>query len=105
VRILFAILAFGGWGSGILLYIILWIFVPARPMESYRGKRLFRSEDDKWLGGVASGLAAYFDKEPWVFRLIFASPFLLSLLSGGGWWMFGHSSLFFGSFTGTFVLI
>lgn len=105
VRVLFAILTLGGWGTGVLLYIILWIFVPARPMESFHGKRLFRNEDDKWLGGVASGLAAYFGKEPWVFRLIFASPFLLSLISEGSWWFFGHGSLFFGSITGTFVLI
>ncbi len=105
VRVLFAILTLGGWGTGLILYIILWIFVPAQPQEGYKGKRLFRSEDDKWFGGVASGLAAYFDKEPWVFRLIFAAPVILSMLSEGSWFLFGHGSLFFGSFTGTFVLI
>jgi phage shock protein PspC (stress-responsive transcriptional regulator) len=105
VRIVFAILAFGGWGFGIVLYLILWIFVPAQPMEGYRGRRLFRDEEDKWLGGVASGLAVYFDKDPWIFRLIFASPFLLSLLTNGGWWILWPGSLFFGSIGGTFILI
>ncbi len=103
IRVVFAILALGGWGTGVLLYIVLWIFVPARPIEGFRGRRLFRSEDDKWIGGVASGLATYFDKEAWMFRLAFAAPFILSAVSSGIWeW---HSSLFFGSFTGTFALI
>jgi len=104
VRIVFAILALGGIGSGILLYIILWIFVPAAPLERYKGRRLFRDADDKWIGGVCSGIARYFDKEPWIFRLIFAAPFLLSMFSGTIGFLIG-TSFIFGSFTGTFILI
>lgn len=104
IRIVFAILTLGGWGAGLLLYVALWIFVPAAPLESFRGRRLFRDEEDKWLGGVCSGIAAYFDKEVWIFRLLFALPFLLSIFSGSLGFFTG-APLFFGSFTGTFILI
>jgi phage shock protein PspC (stress-responsive transcriptional regulator) len=105
VRVVFAILAFGGWGTGVLLYIVLWIFVPTMPMEGFRGRRLFRSEEEKWFGGVCSGLAAYFNKEAWMFRLAFVSPIILSAISDGAWNLFPFGSLFFGSITGTFILI
>lgn len=104
VRIVFAILAIGGWGAGILLYLILWIFVPAAPLDGYSGRRLFRDAEDKWIGGVASGIAYYFDKETWIFRLIFAGPFLLSLFSGP-LDFFAGTSILFGSLTGSFLLI
>src|ERR1044071_420834 len=41
VRILFAIITFGGFGLGFLAYIILWIVVPARDVENLIGKRLY----------------------------------------------------------------
>ena len=41
------------------------------------GKRLYRDTDDKVIGGVCSGLAAYFGvSDPLIFRLIFAVLFL-----------------------------
>lgn len=80
VRILFAIITFGGFGLGFLAYIILWIVLPPSDIESYSGKRLFRNPDDKVIGGVAGGLAAYFDKSASTIRLIFAAPLLLSIL-------------------------
>jgi phage shock protein PspC (stress-responsive transcriptional regulator) len=104
VRIVFAILTLGGWGAGLLIYLLLWIFVPAAPLESYHGRRLYRDAEDKWLGGVCSGLASYFDKEPWMFRLIFVAPFVLNIFSNG-FGFFGYAHLFFGSVTGTFALI
>ncbi len=109
VRLLFAIVAFGGWGFGFLLYVILWIILPEKELDNYKGKRLFRNPDDKILGGVASGLAAYFNKETWIFRLVFAGPFLLNIIFGSfSWWGF-HGSGFipgivFGSLSGTFFL-
>ncbi len=103
VRIVFAILTLGGWGFGVLLYLLLWIFVPNRPLEGYRGRRLFRNMEDKWLGGVASGIGAYLGQPAWIMRIVFISPILLSMFSGGHWWLFG--SFFFGSLTGTFLLI
>lgn len=43
---------------------------------STSGKRLYRDTDDKVIGGVCSGLAAYFGiSDPLLFRLIFAVLF------------------------------
>src|SRR5258705_3313617 len=80
VRILFAIVTFGGFGLGILIYILLWIVLPTRDMETYGGKRLYRNPEGKVLGGVASGLAAYFNIRATMIRLIFAAPIILSVL-------------------------
>jgi phage shock protein PspC (stress-responsive transcriptional regulator) len=44
-------------------------------------KRLERSQSDKWLAGVSSGLGRYFDITPTVFRLGFV---VLTLLGGAG---------------------
>lgn len=40
-------------------------------------KRLFRDPDDKIIAGVCSGLGAYFNVDPWVFRGLFILAFLL----------------------------
>ncbi len=104
VRIVFAILTLGGWGFGLILYIALWIIVPSRPLEQFRGRRLFRDGEDKILGGVCSGIAAYFDKEAWMFRLILILPLLLSIF-GRSWHFFWDGSVIFGGFTGSLVLI
>ena len=111
VRLLFAIITFGGFGFGVFLYILLWIILPARPLEGYVGKRLFRNPEDRIFGGVAGGLAAYFGKEPWIFRLVFAAPLALNILFGilNGIFFAFHRDIFpnffIGSFTGTFILI
>jgi phage shock protein PspC (stress-responsive transcriptional regulator) len=82
VRILFAIITFGGFGIGILAYILLWIFLPTKDLEGFSGKRLYRNPDDKMFGGVAGGLAAYFNRSSNTIRLIFAAPILLSIVIG-----------------------
>lgn len=109
VRILFAIITFGGFGLGVLLYIILWIILPPQDLEGYSGKRLFRNPEDKVIGGVSGGLAAYFNRETWVIRLIFVAPILLNIIfSSTGWWFFNEGGFFpnivFGSLSGTFIL-
>ena len=110
VRLLFAIITFGGFGFGILIYILLWIVLPARDMEGYVGKRLFRNPEDRIIGGVAGGLAAYFSKETWLIRLIFAAPLIINIILSvlNGIFNAFHGpdfpNLFVGSFTGTFVL-
>lgn len=48
----------------------------SRLMET---KRLMRSSRDKWLGGVAGGLAHYFNIDSTLVRL----GFLLTLFAGG----------------------
>jgi phage shock protein PspC (stress-responsive transcriptional regulator) len=111
VRILFAIVTFGGFGVGFLLYIILWMVLPPKDLEGYAGKRLYRNPDDKVIGGVAGGLAAYFNKETWIIRLIFVAPLavnvLLGVLNGLSWGQ--HFDVFpnivFGSLNGTLTLI
>ncbi|MGN6437778.1 MAG: PspC domain-containing protein [Agriterribacter sp.] len=88
VRIIFAVIAFGGFGFGILLYIVLWIILPARALQTNVRKRLYRDPDNKMIGGVAGGLSAYFNIDTWIPRLIFLLPFLLSVIPNifdGGW--------------------
>ncbi len=110
VRILFAIITFGGFGLGFLIYILLWIVLPSSDLDGYRGKRLFRNPDDKILGGVAGGLGAYFNKDAKMIRLIFIAPLLismlLSILGGFGNYDFDvFPNLVFGSLNGTLFLI
>jgi phage shock protein PspC (stress-responsive transcriptional regulator) len=111
VRILFAIITFGGFGLGFLVYILLWMILPTKDLEGYSGKRLYRNPDDRVIGGVAGGLAAYFNKETWIIRLIFAAPLALSILLGilrGFTWDYDFDifpNIVFGSLNGTFVLI
>ncbi len=47
--------------------------------KSWRGKakKLYRDPDDRILGGVCSGLGAYFNVDPLVFRLIFVVTFFI----------------------------
>ena len=110
VRLVFAVITFGGFGFGFLLYILGWIILPARTLNTYVGKRLFRNPDDKIIGGVAGGLGAYFNKPSWAIRLIFAAPLLLNILVGvlNGLFSVYHRdffpNVFVGSFTGTFIL-
>jgi phage shock protein PspC (stress-responsive transcriptional regulator) len=109
VRLLFAIITFGGFGFGVLVYIILWIVLPARDLDQVAGKRLYRNPEERVLGGVASGLAAYFNKETWLIRLLFAAPLILNIFFGILSWPFFHEGSFvpniiFGSLTGTFIL-
>lgn len=110
VRLLFAIITFGGFGMGIIIYLALWIILPVRELDTYIGKRLFRNPDDRVISGVAGGLGAYFNKPSWAFRLIFAAPILLNILFGvlnGIFFMWQRDifpNIFIGSFSGTFVL-
>ncbi len=90
VRIVFAILLLS-FGIGFIPYIIFWIAVPssAATVIGSRRKKLYRDIDDKYIGGVASGLAHYFGISTWIPRVIFLLP-LLGLLSHS-WRQFGYS--------------
>jgi len=79
-----------------LSYLLMWVFLPGSDaLSEDRGiKRLFRDPDDKVIGGVASGLAAYFGVEVNALRVLFALALLFSLLD-----IFGGSTMegfFFG---------
>lgn len=80
VRVLFALISFGGFGAGLLIYIVLWIVLPERALKSNIKKRLFRDPDNKVIGGVSSGLANYFNIAVWIPRLIFIAPFVLGFI-------------------------
>jgi phage shock protein PspC (stress-responsive transcriptional regulator) len=84
VRILFIV--FGFTGVGFLLYILLWIFVPGSNMlENGVRKRLYRNPDGKIIGGVCSGIGAYFNFNPWLARFIFLIPFFTFVFRWGHW--------------------
>jgi phage shock protein PspC (stress-responsive transcriptional regulator) len=107
VRIIFALMTLG-WGSGVLLYIILWIVLPKRSLPVNVRKRLYRNSEDRVIGGVASGIAAYFHIDVWIPRLIFALPLIVSVLASilrHAFWFHWDDSVFFtGGFGGTLFI-
>lgn len=80
IRVLFVLLSFSSFGLVSLIYILLWIFVPAKELEGYKGRRFYRNPDDRVLAGVASGIAAYFNGRARTIRLLFLAPLLLQIL-------------------------
>ena len=111
VRVLFAIITFGGFGAGVLLYIILWIVLPAKGMQSDIRRRLYRNPDNKVIGGVAGGISSYFNIAVWIPRAIFALPLILGVFGSifrNIWGFWGFDSLphvLFSGFGGTLTLI
>jgi phage shock protein PspC (stress-responsive transcriptional regulator) len=110
VRLVFALMVFGA-GTGVLLYILLWIILPSKPLvTNIQSKRLYRNPDEKVIAGVASGISAYFDIAIWIPRLIFALPLVSGIVSS----IFRHSfwwdgdpfpGVVFGSFGGTLFVV
>lgn len=45
--------------------------VPPTNHHTNRNRRIYRNPDNAILGGVSSGLGAYFDVDPIVFRVLF----------------------------------
>ncbi len=103
VRVLFAMLAFGAFGTGLVLYIVLWAILPSRYLSPVAvTRKLYRDADQKVIGGVCSGIAQYFNIAVWIPRLIFALPLIVGLFE------IPFSILFFpvaASFSGTMFLI
>jgi phage shock protein PspC (stress-responsive transcriptional regulator) len=54
--------------------------VEQEPQVTYRDKKLYRSENEKFIGGVCGGLGNYFSIDPLAFRLLFV---LVALFSKG----------------------
>ena len=50
-------------------------------MENMQSSQLFRSKTDRVFGGVAGGLAKYFNTDPLLLRILFV---LLAIFGGGG---------------------
>jgi phage shock protein PspC (stress-responsive transcriptional regulator) len=84
MRIIFVLL----FGALFWVYILLWIIIPSQSAQTNITKRLYRSADDRVISGVCGGLAAYFNIDTWIPRLIFALPLILGLISGpfNIWW-------------------
>ena len=81
IRLLFLVLFFGG-GSGFLLYLLLWIILPSKPLDQVSSnRRLYRNPEEKVIAGVASGIATYFDIAVWIPRLIFSLPLVIGIFS------------------------
>ncbi len=82
-RVLFALLVIGSYGGLILAYIILWIVLPTSKelVEEPSVKKMYRDADKKVLGGVASGIAAFFGADITVIRLLFV---VLAIVGGLG---------------------
>ena len=80
IRVLFILLSLSSFGFVLLGYILLWILVPEKGLENNLVKRFYRNTEDRIFGGVAGGLAAYFNKPALNIRLIFLAPLLLQLL-------------------------
>ena len=70
-------------GIAVVAYIVLWVILPVSYAneENKEIKKLFRNPDDKALGGVASGLAAYFGIKELYVRLAFV---ILTIAGGSG---------------------
>lgn len=62
------------------VYIILWIVLPAKSLESNVSKRLYRNPNDKFIGGVCGGIAAYFKIDSWIPRVLFLLPLFLNIV-------------------------
>ena len=77
VRIVFLILIFS-FGVGFIPYIILWIAVPSSAVQviGSRRKKLYRDIDEKYLGGICSGISHYFGINVWIPRLLFLLPMI-----------------------------
>jgi phage shock protein PspC (stress-responsive transcriptional regulator) len=79
VRLTFAATFLGVFGAEIIPaialigYIAIWIIAPASDSlpEDAKIKKLFRNPNKQILGGVASGLAAYFGVDETIIRLLF----------------------------------
>lgn len=72
-------LSFGIFAA--IAYIVLWVILPVSYdlAEDKNIKKLYRNPDDKVLGGVSSGLSAYFNFEVLYVRL----AFVLLIVAGG----------------------
>ncbi len=109
LRLVFALIVFAG-GTGFLLYILLWIILPSKPLTNTSStKRLYRNPDEKVIAGVASGIASYFDIAVWIPRLIFALPLIsgiiLSIFRNMMWDGDNFPGIVFGSFGGTLFVV
>lgn len=65
----------------VIAYIIMWIVLPGRkdvaPREDKKSKKLYRNPEEKVIGGVAGGLAAFFGVDTAIVRILFVVLFIV----------------------------
>lgn len=76
IRLLFVLF----FGFLFWVYIILWIILKPKVLESNVSKRLYRNPNDRFIGGVCGGIAAYFRIDSWIPRLLFLTPLVLNMI-------------------------
>ena len=76
IRLLFVLF----FGFLFWVYIVLWIILKPKMLESNVSKRLYRNPNDRFIGGVCGGIAAYFRIDSWIPRLLFLLPLLLNMI-------------------------
>ncbi len=83
VRIIFVVT----FGVAFLPYLILWMAVPgsAASVIGSTRKKLYRDGDDKFIGGVCTGIGNYFGINAWIPRALFLLPFLSFVFRWSRW--------------------
>lgn len=76
IRLLFVLF----FGILFWVYIVLWIVLKPRVLESNVSRRIYRNPNDRFIGGVCGGIAAYFRIDPWIPRVLFLAPLLLNMI-------------------------
>ncbi|WP_298654041.1 PspC domain-containing protein [uncultured Proteiniphilum sp.] len=76
IRILFVLF----FGILFWIYIILWIVLKPKELKSNVSKRLYRNPNDRFIGGVCGGIAAYFRIDSWIPRVLFLLPLVLNMV-------------------------
>jgi len=80
-RLMF-VFAFICFGTGALLYILMWIFMPAaaaspaagtEPRQASWLQQISRSERDKKIAGICGGLGEHSEVPSWTWRVIFTA--------------------------------
>ena len=75
IRILFVFL----FGFLFWVYIVLWIVLKPKALQTNVAKRLYRNPTDRFIGGVCGGIAAYFKIDAWIPRLLFLAPVIINM--------------------------
>jgi phage shock protein PspC (stress-responsive transcriptional regulator) len=97
VRILTFLLILA-WGTGLIVYLVLWLVLPSsRSLKNPVRKRLYRNPDNRVVGGVCSGIAAYANIDPVVPRILFVLPLLAIIFTSifKNWHWFWFPGFFF----------
>ena len=81
-RVLLALLTVSTSGFFLLVYIVLWIALPATELEEETSiKKMYRDPDKKVVGGVAAGVAAFFGADVALIRVLFV---IITIFGGLG---------------------